>query len=336
MLRVGLTYDLRQDYLDMGFGEEETAEFDSPRTVEGLESALTSLGFAVTRIGHVKKLAERLVAGERWDFVFNICEGVAGLGREAQVPCLLDAYAIPYVFSDPLTTALTLDKAMAKKVLVHDGVPTAGFTLLTAPEQARAVTLPFPLFAKPVAEGSGKGVGPASKAGSHAELEAVTADLLRRFRQPVLVETYLPGREFTVGIVGEGAAARVIGVMEVIFEEAASANGYGYDNKQHWEGKVGYELVNDAEAVAAGEVALAGWRALRCRDGGRADVKSDAEGRPHFIEVNPLAGLHPDYSDLVFLANFAGWRYRDLIEAITDAFLTRHPELAARHLKAAA
>ncbi len=336
MLRVGLTYDLRQDYLDMGFGEEETAEFDSPRTIEGLETALTGLGFHVTRIGHVKKLAERLVSGERWDFVFNICEGVSGLGRESQVPCLLDAYGVPYVFSDPLTTALTLDKAMAKKVLLHDGVPTADFVLLTRPEDARAVKLPFPLFAKPVAEGSGKGVGPASKAHDHAELEAVTRDLIRQFAQPVIVETYLPGREFTVGIVGEGATARVIGVMEVIFEDAATANGYGYDNKQHWEGKIGYELVADAEAVAAGEVALAGWRSLRCRDGGRADVKSDANGRPHFIEVNPLAGLHPDYSDLVFLSNFAGWRYRDLIAAITEAFLARHPALAARHLKTAA
>ena len=124
MLRVGLTYDLRQDYLDMGFGEEETAEFDSPRTIEGLETALADLGFAVERVGHVKKLAEKLVGGARWDFVFNICEGVSGLGRESQVPCLLDAYGIPYVFSDPLTTALTLDKAMAKKL--HDNVMSVG------------------------------------------------------------------------------------------------------------------------------------------------------------------------------------------------------------------
>ena len=181
-----------------------------------------------------------------------------------------------------------------------------------------------------------RSVGPASKASNHVELEAVTADLIRQFHQPVIVETYLPGREFTVGIVGEGKTARVIGIMEVIFDTAATANGYGYDNKQHWEGKIGYELVTDPEAVAAGDVALAGWRSLRCRDGGRADVKSDAAGRPHFIEVNTLAGLHPDYSDLVFLSNFAGWRYRDLIGAITDAFLTRHPALAARHVRAAA
>jgi len=326
-LRVGLTYDLRQDYLAMGFGPEETAEFDSIDTIDGLDEVLCGMGFEVDRIGHVKKLAERLVAGDRWDFVFNICEGVAGLGREAQVPCLLDAWRIPYVFSDPLTLALTLDKAMAKKVLMHDGVPTVPFTVLHHAREAAAVTLPYPVFAKPVAEGSGKGVGPASKCNSAAELKAVTAALIRQFDQPVLVEAFLPGREFTVGIVGEGATARVIGVMEVIFDAGAAPDGYGYDNKQNWENRIGYELVDDAEAREAGRVALAGWRSLRCRDGGRADVKSDADGKPHFIEVNPLAGLHPTYSDLVFLGNFAGLRYRDLIGQIVEAFLARHPEL---------
>ena len=246
------------------------------------------------------------------------------------MPCLLDAYAIPYVFSDPLTNALTLDKAMAKKVLLHDGVPTAPFALLAHPSEAAAVRLPFPVFAKPVAEGSGKGVGPASRAKSLAELEAVTAALLAEFRQPVLVEAYLPGREFTVGIVGTGDKARAIGVMEVIEDDNVTAGGYGYDNKQNWEGKIGYELVDDAEARAAARVALDGWRALRCRDGGRVDVKSDAHGHPHFIEVNPLAGLHPDYSDLVFLANFAGLTYHDLIAGIVASFLDRHPDLAAR------
>lgn len=334
MLRCGLTYDLRQDYLAMGFGAEETAEFDSIETIDGLDQALTSLGVTVERIGHVKALAARLVAGERWDFVFNICEGVKGLGREAQVPCLLEAYDIPYVFSDALTLALTLDKAMAKKVLLHDGVPTVPFAVLNHARDAASVTLPFPVFAKPVAEGSGKGVGPASKAGDHAALEAVTADLIRQFDQPVLVETFLPGREFTVGIVGEGESARAIGVMEVIFGDDAAPDGYGYDNKQHWEGRIGYELVDDAEAREAGRVAVAGWRALRCRDGGRADVRSDANGRPHFIEVNPLAGLHPTYSDLVFLANFAGLTYRDLIGQILDAFLARSPALAERHVPA--
>jgi D-alanine-D-alanine ligase len=327
MLRVGLTYDLRQDYLAMGFGPEETAEFDSIDTIDGLDETLTGLGFEVDRIGHVKKLAERLVAGDRWDFVFNICEGVAGLGREAQVPCLLDAWRIPYVFSDPLTLSLTLDKAMAKKVLMHDGVPTVPFVVLNNAREAASCALPYPVFAKPVAEGSGKGVGPASKCHNAAELKATTAALIRQFDQPVLVETFLPGREFTVGIVGDGPTARAIGVMEVVIEPDAAIDGYGYTNKQNWEGRVGYELVDDEEAREASCVAVAGWRSLRCRDGGRVDIRSDANGKPHFIEVNPLAGLHPTYSDLVFLANFAGLRYRDLIGLIVEAFLARTPGL---------
>lgn len=335
MLRCGLTYDLRQDHLDAGVAPELTAEFDSPETIDGLATTLSDLGFAVDRIGHVKALVSRLAAGDRWDFVFNICEGVHGLAREAQVPALLDAYDIPYVFSDPLTLALTLDKGLAKKVLCQDGVPTVPFAVLAKPSEAAAVTLPYPLFAKPNAEGSGKGVGPSSKVHDAAELEAVTADLIRRFDQPVLVETFLPGREFTVGIVGTGPSARTIGVMEVIFEPSAAPHGYGYDNKQNWEGRIGYELVDDDEACQAAAIALAGWRSLRCRDGGRVDIRSDAAGRPHFIEVNPLAGLHPTYSDLVFLANFTGLHYHGLIGAIMDAFLARQPILAARHRKVA-
>lgn len=331
MLRVGLTYDLRQDYLDLGFEPEATAEFDSIDTIDGLDAALTALGFKVERIGHVKALAKKLVAGARWDFVFNICEGVKGPGRESQVPCLLEAYDIPCVFSDPLTITLSLDKAMAKKVVMYDGVPAAPFALVHSAEEAAALTMPFPLFVKPVAEGSGKGVSPKSRAETRAELVEACTSLIARFAQPALVEAYLPGREFTVGIVGEGESARTIGVMEVIFNDTAAAHGYGYDNKQDWEDRVGYLLVDDPEAIEAGAVALAAWRSLRCRDGGRVDIRSDANGKPHFIEVNPLAGLHPTYSDLVFLSNFTGWRYQQLISAIIDAFLARHPELAAKH-----
>src|SRR6185436_3093189 len=112
MMRIGVTYDLRSDYRAMGYGEEETAEFDSEVTIDAICEALAGLGWKVNRIGNVKKLVEKLAAGERWDGVFNFCEGLKGIGREAQVPAILEAYDIPYVFSDPLTSALTLDKAM--------------------------------------------------------------------------------------------------------------------------------------------------------------------------------------------------------------------------------
>src|SRR5690554_4051229 len=144
-MRVGLTYDLRQDYLAAGHGLEETAEFDSIETIEAIEGALRRYGLAPDRIGNLRQLAARLVAGERWDFVFNIAEGMRGIGREAQVPALLDAYGIPYAFSDPLVMALTLHKGMAKHVVRDKGVPTAPFAVVEDMADLAAVDLPFPL-----------------------------------------------------------------------------------------------------------------------------------------------------------------------------------------------
>jgi len=150
-MRVGLTYDLRDEYLAMGYGQEETAEFDRISTIEALEGSLRRLGHETDRIGHVRSLAARLVAGDRWDLVFNIAEGLAGIGREAQVPALLDVYGIPYTFSDPLVMSLTLHKGMTKRVLRDGGIPTPAFAEVSTPRDLDKLDLPFPLFAKPVA-----------------------------------------------------------------------------------------------------------------------------------------------------------------------------------------
>lgn len=328
-MRIGVTFDLRSDYLAQGFGEEETAEFDSEVTIAAICAALEALGHEPDRIGGIKRLTEQLVAGDRWDAVFNICEGLQGVAREAQVPALLEAYDVPYVFSDPLTLSLALDKAMAKTVVRAAGVPTADFAVIEHPGDAARIDLPLPLFLKPVAEGSGKGVNEKSKVTDRAALARVSDDLLRRFRQPVLVETYLPGREFTVGIVGTGPEAVSLGVIEVIGTGNAVAHGYGYLNKENFEDRMIYRLAEDEAAEGAARVALAAWRALRCRDGGRVDIRYDADGRACFLEVNPLAGLNPDRSDLVFITRFRGLSYRDLIGRILAAFLRRHPKLAA-------
>ena len=327
-MRVGVTYDLRAEYLAQGFGAEETAEFDSEITIDAISAALGELGHKPVRVGNVRRLAERLVGGERFDCVFNICEGLKGVAREAQVPALLEAYDVPYVFSDPLTLSLCLDKAMAKRVVRDAGIRTAEFVVVEDPQDVLGLSLSFPLFAKPVAEGSGKGIAAASLIEDCAGLERMVSELLQRFCQPVLVETYLPGREFTVGVTGTGIEAEVLGVVEVALNENADAYGYGYENKERCDVNVVYTLVDDAEASAAAEVALSAWRVLRCRDGGRVDIRNDAGGRPSFMEVNPLAGLNPEHSDLVFIAGFKGMAYRDLIGRIMDSFLKRHPELA--------
>jgi D-alanine-D-alanine ligase len=334
-MHIGVTYDLRSDYLALGLGEEETAEFDAEETIAAVCQALSELGHQPERIGGIKPLTLALARGRRWDAVFNICEGIKGVSREAQVPALLEAYDIPYFFSDPLTSALTLDKAMTKRVVRDAGVATADFALIEGEADIARTSLPFPLFLKPVAEGSGKGIDARSRVENRRQLDQVARDLLHRFRQPVLVEEFLPGREFTVGITGTGEDAQVLGVSEIIPKHNFIGDGYGYENKSEWEDKLTVAPASDADAEAAAKVALAAWKVLRCRDGGRVDVRLGKDGNPRFIEVNPLAGIRPGYSDLCFIADFQNLSYRDLIAKFLASFLKRHPELARREAASA-
>jgi D-alanine-D-alanine ligase len=322
-MRIGVTYDLREDYIALGLGDEETAEFDRLDTIEAIESALQDLGFETDRIGNIHSLVSRLVAGDRWDMVFNIAEGLRGFGREAQVPALLDAYNIPYTFSDALVLALTLHKGMTKRIIRDLGIPTPDFSFVETVSDCDEVHLPFPLFAKPVAEGTGKGINAASKIRTKQELRSVCERLLSGFNQPVLVEAFMPGREFTVGIVGTGKAARAIGCIEVALRKEAEPEAYSYWNKKKYDELVEYLLVEDEMADRAIQVAMAAWRGLGCRDGGRVDLRSDGKGIPHFLEVNPLAGLNPVVSDLPILCTLKGMAYRDLIALIMESALTR-------------
>jgi D-alanine-D-alanine ligase len=325
-MKVGITFDLREDYLARGYGEEETAEFDRLDTIEAIEGTLTDLGFQAEPIGNIWALAPRLVAGERWELVFNIAEGLRGFAREAQVPALLDAYDIPYTFSDPMILALTLHKGMTKRIVRDLGLATPDFAVVEDESEIEAVSLPYPLFAKPVAEGTGKGIDAASKVADREGLTQVCGRLLAQFQQPVLLETYLPGREFTVGITGTGREAVSIGVMEVLLLKEAERAGYSYANKKNYEDVVAYRLVEDEAARQVEEVALAAWRGLGGRDGGRIDLRADADGAPHFLEVNPLPGLHPVHSDLPILARLGGMSYRELIGRIMASALKRLPE----------
>lgn len=322
-LKVGITYDLRDDYLKDGFTLEETAEFDLPDTIEAIEKVILYNGYAADRIGNMSALIRRLTKGDRWDLVFNIAEGLYGFGREAQIPAVLDAYKIPYTFSDTLGQALTLHKGMTKHVVRDLGIPTPAFAVISCEEDIVDVNLPFPLFAKPVAEGTGKGINATSKINNRQELSEVCKYILRTFRQPALVEAYLPGREFTVGIIGTGKDARAIGAIEVILKPAAEKNAYSYENKEHYEKLVQYKLVNDDEAKQAVEISLKAWRGLDLKDAGRIDLRSDACGVPHFIEVNSLAGLNPVRSDLPILCNLAGITYKELISSIIASAIKR-------------
>lgn len=322
-MRIGITYDLRQDYLAEGYREEETAEFDRPDTIEAIQRVLNDLGLETDCIGNVKNLVLRLSRGERWDLVFNIAEGLTGFGREAQVPALLDAYGIGYTFSDPLVSSLTLHKGVTKRILRDSGVPTADFIVLETLSDIDAIDLPYPLFVKPVAEGTGKGITAASKVSTPSYLADECRRLLAEYGQPILVETFLPGREFTVGIVGTGKDAVSIGVLEILLNHHAEKEVYSYVNKERCEELVEYRLVGDAMAEKAAEFALAAWRTLGCRDAGRVDLRSDASGIPNVMEINPLPGLHPEHSDLPILCRSAGISFNELIGRIVQSAMSR-------------
>jgi D-alanine-D-alanine ligase len=329
-VRVGLVYDLRDDYRELGFADEELAEFDFVGTIDAIDGALRSLGHDTERVGNVRALAHSLADGARWDLVFNTAEGVRGFGREAQVPALLEAFEQAYTFSDPLASALTLHKGMAKRVLRDAGVPTAPFHVVGDEAELAAVTLPFPLFVKPVAEGTAKGIDAGSRVAEPGALAARCRLIWAKYAQPALVEPFLPGREFTVGVLGAGAAARAIGTLELKLRASAEPGVYSYLNKEHSEERVDLPLA-DAEAAAKVEpVALAAWRALGGRDAGRIDLRLDAAGEPMVLELNPLPGLHPTHSDLPILWSALGRRYEALIEAIVASAAARRSELAAR------
>lgn len=319
-MRVGMTYDLRDDYLARGYSVEATAELDRQDTIDGIAQALRELGHDPVRIGNIFELTRCLVNGERWDLVFNIAEGMHGPSRESQVPALLEAYQIPCTFSDSLVLALALNKAVTKRIVGAAGIATPDFVEVRCAADIAPIRLPLPLFAKPVAEGSSKGISSVSRINTAADLAQVCGNLLEQYRQPVLVETYLPGREFTVGVVGTGDAAEVLGVMEIHFTSPQAAETYSYFTKTHYEELVKYSLADGEVARECTRLALAVWRVLGCRDGGRVDVRLAADGQANFLEVNPLPGLNYVYSDLPILCGLRGIPFRDLIgKVITSA-----------------
>ncbi len=322
-MNIGMTYDLREQYLAQGYSLEQTAEFDSPVTVEAIEQGMREMGMAVQRVGNVFETMSALGQGRRWDLVFNIAEGLFGPSRESQIPALLEAHRIPCVFSDALVLAVCLDKSVTKRIIRDLGLPTPEFAVIRDLADIEDLDLSFPLFAKPVAEGTSKGVGRDSLIRDKNDLERTCADLLTRFQQPVLVERFLPGREFTVGIVGTGRKARCLGAMEVLLLKNAEQGVYSLSNKEEYEDRVRYQLVEGAMAHGLARLAVDLWRGLGARDAGRVDIRLDEHGRPQILEINPLPGLHPVRSDLSILCRFQGLRHAELIRMIMESALER-------------
>jgi D-alanine-D-alanine ligase len=315
-MTIGLTYDLRSDYLKEGYSAEETAEFDRESTIDAIEATLQELGYVTDRIGHVRHLIQRLAKGDRWDMVFNICEGMHGVGREAQVPALLDVFQIPYTFSDALVLSLTLHKGMTKRVVRDYGIPTPDFAIIQQVDECTDVSLAYPLFVKPNAEGTGKGINALSRVNNPDELSGICRKLLERYPSGLLVEEYLPGREFTVGILGSGRDGYSIGIMEILYKEKDTNDIYSYQTKSDYLQAVEYVVPGKEISDKCIDLALKTWQVLGCRDGGRVDIRVDRFGTPNFIEVNPLAGLDKVHSDLPILAYMHGYDFQRIIHEI--------------------
>lgn len=315
---IGLTYDLREEHTPYeGAPLDYYGEFDSEENIDHLEQAITSLGYAVCRIGNLRDLVQFLAAERRVDLVFNMAEGLWGRSREGQVPSLLEAYRIPYTGSDPLAASLTLDKAFAKRLWLHDGIATAPFAVISDVRQCEAAVDrigDYPLFIKPLQEGSSKGIDSRSIVHSLEQLREQTVRLLVEYRQPVLAESYLSGREFTVGILGSGETARTIGAIEVNTEAVNS-----FVVKEGWElrNENYYTPVETPELLAQlSELALRAYRCLECQDIGRVDIRLDEQGQPYVMEINPIPALHPTHSAMPTIGKYFGLPYATLLAEI--------------------
>jgi len=305
---------------------DEFAEWDSPATIAAVESALSHLG-KVVRLEANEDFPERLRQA-RPDIVFNIAEGFHGVNREAHVPAICEFYGIPYSGSDPFTLTLCLDKARAKETLAFHGIPTPKFLLVEklADLYRVAEKLTLPLFVKPVHEGSSKGITDSNLCRDRDQLFRQTEFLLENYRQPVLVEGFLPGKEFTCAVLGNGAEATVLPLVAMNFESLpeGALPIYSFDAKFVWDrpenpldifqcpARITRELQASIERVT-----LDAFRVLGCRDWARIDVRLDADGKPNVLEVNPLPGILPDPADnscLPKAARAAGIGYEELIQ----------------------
>ena len=326
-LKVGITYNLKKD-----FSQRENQpidlleEFDSEETIDAIREVLESEGHEVIKLGGDRGLIDRVRQGPI-DIVFNIAEGLEGRNREAHIPALLEFLSIPYTGSDPLTLSLTLDKAMAKRVVMSQNIPTPRFKKIEKMNDLDGLDLHYPLFIKLCYEGSSKGVRLDSKILDPRSLGEKTRSLLETYGSPVLLEEFVKGPEFTVGVLGNDDPF-VLGVMQIeIKGNPPEESIYSLEIKREWEEKVRYHCppsIDQNLLKKIEEVALRSYRALECRDVSRVDIRVGEDRTPYFLEINPLPGLSPVYGDLVIMARSMGWDYARLVKTIFHQALKRY------------
>jgi D-alanine--D-alanine ligase len=331
-LRIGLAFNMKR--IASNGGDDREAEYDGPETIQAITEALQSHGHVVVPLEATPDFPRALTAANV-DAVFNIAEGMVGRSREAQVASLCELLGVPYTGSDSATLSICLDKSLAKRLLVGVGIDTPAFqVLLTGREKLRP--LRYPVIVKPNQEGTSKGISSKSVCDDEAAVREVARDLIERYGQPALVEEYIFGRELTVGLLGE-RRPRVLPPMEVVFLENRERPVYDYACKQQWQDHVRYECpaeLSKDELRAVERACRATFTALGCRDVARVDIRLTPEGKVFVIEVNPLPGLTPDYSDLCLIANGAKIPYRTLLGEILSGAIARGRTRGRAHASA--
>jgi len=327
-MKIGICCNLKSNKASRPDDDSEE-EFDSPITLESISKVLNQLGHECFPLPESASLPALLLE-KKPDFVFNFAEGRGtSRSRESRVPALLEIMGIPYSGSDPFTLCITLDKDVAKSVVSSAGIPTPkGWTYRGDDKLFEIIKKndSFPFIAKPAWEGSSKGIPDASVAESLPELIKITNQVYLKYQQPVLIEEFLTGREFTIGIVGNGSEAKVIGAMEVEPITNEKHFVYSIDVKRNYESRVKYHIpprLNEHELRELYQYALQAYKALDCKDLARLDFRMNAKNVPYFLEANPLPGLNPLNSDMVFINRGMGQSYESLIEKIFNAAISR-------------
>lgn len=338
ILHVGLTYNLRENFTPaFDAPEDALAEYDSPATIQALEEAITSSGHRVIRLEADRHFFHRLISS-RPDICFNIAEGLGGAAREAQVPALLEMIGIPYTGSQVLAHAISLDKAITKRIWRDGGLPTPAFQVFSRGEERMLPDLAFPLFVKPLREGTGMGINGNSTVHDEHELRRQINWVIQTYRQPALAEGYLPGREFTVGLIGNrrfGGGARRNGrydrhgyhlfpVLEIDAQVGAGQGAYNSASKSFQPGESGaprYLCPADISPRLERQLhhlTVRAFEAIGASDLGRVDFRLGSDGRPYLIEINTLPGLNPESSDLCIMARAEGMPYFELINEVLE------------------
>jgi D-alanine-D-alanine ligase len=314
--------------------DDDYAEWDSIETITAVRTALEEY-HSVTMVEADEDAYRKLLATKP-DIVFNIAEGLYGVSREAQIPAMLEYLHIPYTGSDPLTLATALDKARTKEILSYNEIPTAKFVVLETINGEIPHGVQLPCIVKPVHEGSSKGVLDVSVVRTHRELSEQVARVVHTYHQPALIEEFLPGQEFTVALLGNDPDVQVLPIVEIKFDALPDGVNriYSYEAKWIWDqtdhpidvhecpAKITATLKNEIDAVCRKTYSV-----MRCRDWCRIDVRLDAGGTPHVIELNPLPGILPDpeeHSCFPQAARTAGMSYNELIQSVLNIAIKRY------------